>query len=517
MALSDTEVADFVKAVGTSRIEGVTWDLLTSILACARHFITSATKAADLQLRTKAFKTWKKVGPSEVSTKWYAYDVGGSTIYAVSLLSLACKEKGVSKEQRALTFIALHSVSDFWRFVIQIHRMCNPDMRAPRPEDYIGAGSSSSGSSLDETLTEGGKSPAALAEVNGSKGAARGESKRKRARGANGAKDPSRPRGKTRRKAASGRGKGIGGKEDKGTAAGARGSLSNMDESAWKICPAADVLHRLKARTGPEEPWYWYYLSRRGPQCPPLSSFATLADLLAFRHSNQDFVVVAGTMGQLWNVPGDNHCFYHELACGMLDRQAQSEMRHSWMGECTGDYSLMAELLNIVVKVFHPPGCQLDGSPLPSASRDKEPSMQGDVLGAEVSLDNDDVISADGRSDGSVLFIAGARCDAVLRGDPSRYSGIVAPRHLVEGLHVRNTCVPIRCVVQALQAADHQAIDKQMRYARVLHNSRILAKQNECAVFGVVHDGEKHFTYPHIYYHLLTDYKGDSLRAFAVA
>lgn len=129
--------------------------------------------------------------------------------------------------------------------------MCNPDMTAPRPEDYVGAGSSSSESSLDETLTEGGQSLAALAGVNGSKGAARGKSKWKRARGANGAKDPSRPLGNTRRKAACGRGKGNGGKGDKGTAAGARGSLSNMDESAWKSFPAADVLHRLNAPTGP--------------------------------------------------------------------------------------------------------------------------------------------------------------------------------------------------------------------------------------------------------------------------
>lgn len=303
------------------------------------------------------------------------------------------------------------------------------------------------------------------------------------------------------------------------------------------------------------------------------------------RLPNQDFVVVAGTMGQLCNVPGDNHCFYHALACGMLDRQAQfddmpvsqfwkeigahpallrcgmiafqrsmasdpratslrqawafltlpgedvtdaacrerllaqiekSEVRHSWMGECTGDYSLMSELLNIVVKVFHPPGCQLDGSPLPSAAQDKEPSMQGDVLGAEVSLDNGDVINAEGSNDGPVLFLAGGRCDAVLRGDPSRYRGIVSPGLRVEGLHVRNTYVPIHYVVQALQAADHQAIDKQMRYAWVLHKSRLLAKQNECAVFHV-HDGDKHFMYPHIYYHLLTDYKSDSLSAFAVA
>lgn len=91
VALSDTEVADLLKAVGTSRIEAVTWELLSSILVCARHFITATTKAADPQLRTKEFKAWKKVGLSEVATKRYAYDVGGSTIYSMSLLSLACK------------------------------------------------------------------------------------------------------------------------------------------------------------------------------------------------------------------------------------------------------------------------------------------------------------------------------------------------------------------------------------------------------------------------------------------
>lgn len=124
---AEASVKNILCAVSLDSLVKVQWWLINSILSCARHFLqsTAADQATQWGVNPNN-RPWMTVGPSEVADKRYAYDLGGATAYSVSLMSMACKEKKVIGNQRALTLAALYTLSLFWLFALLERHMGHP-------------------------------------------------------------------------------------------------------------------------------------------------------------------------------------------------------------------------------------------------------------------------------------------------------------------------------------------------------------------------------------------------------
>lgn len=133
----------------------------------------------------------------------------------------------------------------------------------------------------------------------------------------------------------------------------------------------------------------------------------------------------------------------------------------------------MAELLIIVINVFHPLGSNNDGSPVDVDAR----------VGVAVA-DGEENVRADGNAASPDFFLAGGYCAAAVRGDPSRNRGMVPFGPGVASLYVRNNYTPIRHVIQARGEAETQILSRRKRTPG-LTNGRGSSRNSTSAPFLV--------------------------------
>lgn len=513
--LEDAVVNGFLDLVGKPTLQSVTWEIVNGVTSCARFFID----------KVSLNKAWYCIGPVEATKITYVYNIAGVDTFSLSVAAMASKEGGVSLHERALTIAALCALSPFWRMVVETYSLIKPG----RPQARRARRSTASKGKRprDKNAAEDGaaKVPRVGAGVGDVSDPALGT--------------PPSP-------------------SDAGLTAPRPKVVSNGHElQLWTDAPGLDVEDRpvseadLVGRSG----WFWRHRPQPGERCLSLLSYKTLGDLYRLRGGRLSTAPVAGTFGRLVNVPGDNDCFYHVIASGLLDRLSSfpnlpkggfwedvgahpgllrwgvaayeramlrngplSYLFPTWLGlTCPGQsFAQPAEGQAVLEKAIK----DCEGNRSWMGTYHGEYAVLADILGAVIR-----VFSPVGcQPDGSLLVppagldpahfsIADARVD-IVGSDGARRCELRPGKGVVQ---LKPSCVhvPLHYMAHATREATSSGASADAGVA-VHRRAKEMAVARGCMVLGVIHDGGAHFMYPFVYPELLTDYTGAALPAFRV-
>lgn len=552
--LQDDHVAAFLQAIGAPNLAAFKWKTIVLFTSCVRTLVNFFAPTRNLNRS----KPWHEIGPN-VANK-YTYTVGTASYVSVSVNQAMVRSSGKHKLERAVTFAALYTESPFWRAACAIFRTCNKDLvwddgqdlLRPKPRetaedsDESSPGAGKGGDDLGALLADDGSSPSGSDDDE-----AVGERLSKRRKTGD-----SRERKKGGSQKQTGK-KSSAAKRRSTSFGGAPGGVQHPElrRDLWVDAPGLDLANRPKTPTELQRSrcsWFWTNLPKMGAASLPLSAYQTLGGLFHDRCAKQQFSVQPRTFARLYDVPGDGDCFYHALACGLMDRVTQfpdmprspfwkevgvhpgllrwaviamqrtilessptalelletwgyltnigepfdqaavraqvqdaiklSEAHHLWMGRFNGDYSLMANVLQVIIKVFRTRGCQANGSVV-------QVPYNADFAIADATLNV--VANENGANVGRVQSGKGALT-----------------------FEVSATHVPICFVNQARTASLSLPAGDQLFF--ISQKSLELARVSGCVVMGVVHSGSDHFMYPHVYRSLLSEFTGASLPAYAI-
>lgn len=502
--IEGTVIDDFLEAVGLPTQSSVTWEVVNGLLSCARLFIDKRSYQ----------KPWMFVGPAELNEVQYVCHYAGEDQSSLSVSSMATKAGGVSGKERSLTVAVLCALSPFWRMVVVAFCMFRPGRRQVRRVRKT-AGASGRG----KKGANGGGEPPAKKARNGSQSDASGVTP----------KDDSPP-GPTQFRA--------------------------MDLAAWQEAPGLDVEDRVitEAHLRGACGWFWRNRPQPGPQCLPLLSYKTLGDLGRLRPDQEASREVARTFGRLENVPGDNDCFYHVIAIGLMDRLRAfpamnkspfwadvgvhpgllrwgvaafqkamlangplSQLFPTWLSlTCPGQTFSHPQLAEAVLQKAI---TECEGERSWMGSSHGEYAVLADILGVIIRVFSPIGCSPDGTmgkapasQDPGQFSVAGASVDVV--GQPGSRRCLIRPGSDVVQLKPSCLHVPLRYVMQAQVEA--QASGESRDATVVSMRAKEIALSSSCMVLGVIHDGSAHFMYPCVYPRLLRDYTGVALPAFNV-
>lgn len=514
--LEDDVVNAFLDLVGKPSLQTVSWEVVNGVTSCARFFID----------KVSLNKAWYCIGPVEARTVSYVYNIAGVDVYSLSVASMASKEGGVSLHERALTIAVLCALSPFWRMVVVASSLFKPGR--PQARRARKAGLSKVKRPRDQNAFGHGptKAPRVGSKVGGVNDPPLGT--------------PSSP-------------------DPPGSAASSAAVLNDGQElKLWMDAPGLDVEDRpvseadIVGRSG----WFWRHRPQPGDRCLSLLSYKTLGDLYRLRGGRVSAGVVSGTFGRLVNVPGDNDCFYHVIANGLLDRLGSfpnlpksnfwqdvgvhpgllrwgvaayqramlgngplSYLFPTWLGlTCPGQsFTQSADGQAVLDKAIK----ECEGNRSWMGSYHGEYAVLADILGAIIRVfspigcqpDGSLVVPPAGLDPGH-FSIADARID-VVGGDGARRC-VVRPGKEVVQLKPSCVHVPLHLVAQATREAVASGTPADAGIA-VHRRAKEMAVARGCMVLGVVHDGEAHFMYPFVYPELLADYTGAALPAFRLS
>lgn len=502
-----TVIEAFLETVRLPTLSAVTWDIVNGVISCARHFIDKISFQ----------KPWYLIGPAELYEVEYVCNVAGTEETSLSVASMASKAGGVSRAERALTIAVLCTLSPFWRMVVLAYSMFRAGRRpAVRPKKIDGAS---------------------------------GRRRKKVTDGESG------PQAKKMRKASQSDGEGD--EVPKESSPPVTDAPRPLNLQVWLDAPGLDVEDRcitdedLRGACG----WFWKHRPQPGEGCLPLLSYKTLGDLGRLRQGHNPPQEVSGTFARLENVPGDNDCFYHVIAIGLMDRLGAFPNLHkspfwmevgvhpgllrwgvaafqramlgdgalahlfpTWLGlTCPGQSFSSAQVAQSVLQKAI---VECEGERSWMGSTHGEYAVLADILGVIIRVFSpigcapDGTLTAPPASQDARLFsVAGARVE--IAGQPgSRRCVLRAGDNVVQ---LRPSCihVPLRCVAQAQLEA--RANGAPPEAALMSMRAKELALSRSCMVLGVIHDGGAHFMYPHVYPNLLSDYSGVTLPAFNLA
>lgn len=543
----------FLQAIGAPNLEAFKWKMIVLFTSCVRTLVNFFSPTRNMNRA----KPWHEVGPSVA--KKYTYMIGTVSYESVSVNQAMVRSSGAHKLQRAVTFVALYTESPFWRAACLIFRTCNKglvwddsqDIVRPKPREtsHDSDGSSQEsgkgGVDLDALLGDDVSSPS---EHDDDQAGGQRRSKRRKTGDIRGHKKKGSKQTDKKRTAS---------KKGTSSAAAASGAAQHPElrRSLWVDAPGLDLANRPKTPVDMQRSqcsWFWINLPKMGAHSLPLSAYQTLGELFHDRLSKQQFSVQPRTFARLYDVPGDGDCFYHALACGLIDRVTQfpdmprspfwkevgvhpgllrwaviamqrtildssptglqllktwgyltnigepfdlmavraqvqdaiglSEAHRLWMGRFNGDYSLIANVLQVIIKVFRSRGCQSNGSVVPLPF-------------------NED------------FTIADATMHVVTDGMGAQVGQVRSGKGTLT-LEVSATHVPICFVDQARIASLSLPAGDQLLF--INRKSLELAREAGCVVMGAVHSGSDHFMYPHVYRSLLSECTGASLPAYAI-
>lgn len=499
----DASVVDaFLETINVPTLSAVTWDAMNSLVNCARQFIDQRSYQ----------KPWYLLGPAELSEIQYVCNHGGQDQSSLSVPSMATKAGGVSGKERAFTMAVLSALSPFWRMVVLAHSLFRPGRQTRRVKKSVGTGRR-----RQKKLDDAGQPPTKKQRNEGQSDEDLDAALKK-----DGPPPSNGPRA--------------------------------MDLKTWLEAPGLDVEDRpitdanLRGACG----WFWQHRPQPGPDCLPLLSYKTLGDLARRRPEQGLLRETPGSFGRLENVPGDNDCFYHVIALGLMDRlDAFPNLRKSpfwmevgvhpgllrwgvaafqkamlgsgplshlfpaWLGlTCPGQAYPDPQVAQAVLRKAI---LECEGERSWMGSNHGEYAVLTDILGVIVRVFSPIGCSPDGtmsqapvRQDPSLFSVAGAGLDIV--GQAGSRRSLLRPGNDVVQLKPSCVHVPLRCVVQAQLEVQSSGGYSD---APVLNmRAKEIALSSSCLVLGVVHDGSSHFMYPRVYPRLFTDHTGVTLPAF---
>lgn len=451
----------------------------------------------------------------QVRTISYVYDIGGEDVFSLSVASMASKEGGVTLYKRALTIAVLSALSPFWRMVVAASCLFRPGRRQARRV---------------KVPPESGRA----------KKGSTGTPAKKARKGAGPREAGDNPPGSSRLR-------------------GLPGPVPILGDAAelemWQDAPGLDVEDRiivredLVGRCG----WFWQHRPQPGARCLALLAYKTLGDLRLLRVGRDMSSITPGTFGRLVNVPGDNDCFYHVIASGLMDRlMAFPDLPKSPFWEDVGAHPGLlrwgvaayqrAMVGNGPLSYLFPcwlsltcPGqsfahpaegqavlqkaiLECEGERSWMGSYHGEYAVLADVLGAIIR-----VLSPIGcQPDGAMLAahishhpasfsVADAFIDVV--GEDSHRRCVLRAGSAVVQLKPSCVHVPLHCVAQAVREVMEGGGSSDSA-AAVHTRARQIALARPYIVLGVIHDGSAHFIYPHVHPSLFQDYTGATLPAF---
>lgn len=506
--LEEGAVTRFLDIVSRPSLESVTWDTVNGVTSCARFFID----------KVSLNRAWYSIGPEQARTVTYVYNIAGVDQFTLSVASMASKQGGVPLHRRVLTIAVLSALSPFWRMVVVTSTLFNPGRRQVRR--------------ARQQRNPMGSPPAKKVRPGSAPAGNKGD-------------NPSIHLGSDRPVSSLG--------------PSAASPLSDAQElKLWQEAPGLDVEDReitqadLSGRCG----WFWQNRPQPGSRCLPLMSYKTLADLYQIRGKRAAAAGTSRTFGRLVNVPGDNDCFYHVIASGLMDRLAAfPDLPRSYFWQDVGVHPGLlrwgvaayqrAMLGNGPLSYLFPtwlaltcPGQSFDdpadsqavlgkaiveceGERSWMGSSHGEYAVLADILGVVIRVfspigcqPDGALLPAPAQLDPALFSLEDARVDVV--GEEGRRRCVLRPGQDVVQLKPSCVHVPLHYVVEA--SRETLSGGSQAHPGVPVHNrAKELAKERRCLVLGVIHDGSAHFMYPSVHLQLLTDYTGASLPAFNIS
>lgn len=551
--LKHEDVVAFLSAIGAPNLAAFRWRTILMFTSCVRTLVNFFCPTRNLNRS----KPWHQIGPA-VANK-YTYAVGSVSYVTVSVNQAMAKSSGKHTLERATTLAALYVQSPFWRAACIMFRACNKNVTwGDDPQDAVKRKPRAQSDSSEDSSEGGGKGGVGLDSLLGSDGSSSSD---------DAGVEPANGRMRKRRKTSDNRGrkkaglkkleknsaakKSINGKGPKAPA----GQQFPLDRAMWTEAPGLDLASRPKTADEMRRSrctWFWINYAKMGAGALPLSSYQTLGGLYHDRCAKQNFSVQAGTFARLYDVPGDGDCFYHALACGLMDRLAQfpSMPRMPFWTEVGVHPGLLRWAVIAMQRTIlenTPTALELLktwgyltnlGEPFDHAA---VTAQLQDAIGLSEAnhlwmgrYNGDYALIANAlhiiikvfrtrgcQSGGSVVplpydedfTIADAEMNVTVDGSGA-YVGRVRRGKGTLTFEVSATHVPISFVSQARSASASVPVGEQLSF--ITQKSLELARVGGCAVMGVVHSGADHFMYPHVYPALFAEFTGASLPAYAL-